>query len=366
MQIGVPKEIKSQEGRVALLPEHVRSLVKAGHAVNVEATAGMLSGADDAAYLAAGANVISEASDLYAVSELIVKVKEILPAEYDYLRREHIVLTNIHSALNRELTDKLLDVGLTAFAAEDTHENGSPNSPLAGEIGAFEGVRLCLAPHGGSGRHFMRHYGADPVKAVVIGLGGVGQGAVRTLLRLGCSVHALDISSGARFRTELAYPDADLVTASTDALPILLGDTDLFVNCVLWDKARGDHLISRSDMARLKRTAVIADISCDTAGGIETTRPTTWADPTYVEEGITHFCVDNIPGAAPVTASAGYGRALLPHLLAIARRGSLQAARDNPWLARGLSFVDGVLTHAETGRYQKRDFTPVEGLLKNA
>lgn len=363
MKIGVPKEIKAQEGRVALMPEHVRTLVEAGHQVLVEVGAGVLSDVDDATYRAAGAELVEGAAALFADSELIVKVKEILPAEYDYLRRDHILLTNIHSALNRELTDRLLAIGLTGFAAEETHENGSPNSPLAGEIGAFEGVRLCLAPHGGSGRHFMRHYGADPLHAVVIGLGGVGQGAVRTLLRLGCAVTALDISSVARFRTELAWPDSELTTGTVDALPDLLGDVDLIVNCVLWDKSRSDHLITRDDLARLKRTTVIADISCDEAGAIETTRPTTWAEPIYVEAGITHFCVDNIPGAAPVTASAGYGRALLPHILEIAAHGPLQAARNNRWVARGLSFVDGVLTHAETGRYQQREFTEVATLL---
>ena len=363
MQIGIPREIKSHEGRVALLPAQVEVLVAAGHTVHVETGAGRLSAAEDAAYVGAGARIAADAEALFAASELVVKVKEIMPGEYGYLRREQILLTNIHSALNRGLTDQLLEVGLTAFAAEDTHRNGSPNCPLAGEIGAFEGVRLCLTPHGGSGRHFMRHFGSAPLHAVVIGLGGVGQGALRTLLRLGCRVTGLDIDSGARYRTELAYPGAELETAGIECLPALLGDADLIVNCVMWDKSRSDHLITRADLARMRRTAVIADISCDTAGAVETTRPTTWAEPTYVEEGITHFCVDNIPGAASVTASAGYGRALLPHILAIAEHGPLQAARDNPWLARGLSFVAGELTHAETGRYQQRPFTPVEELL---
>ena len=363
--IGVPREIKAQEGRVALMPSEVKTLAERGYTVLVETGAGVLSGQNDADYLAAGAEIVSSMAELYQRGNLIAKVKEFLAPEYELIRSDHVLLTNIHSALNPELTDVLLNSQSIAIAAEDTHRFGSPNCPLAGEIGAFEGVRLCLAPHGGTGRHFIGHYGASPIRAIIIGLGAVGQGALRTLARLGCSVVGLDIDPGAIQRTQLAYDGQDVLCAPVDTLHDYLDDVDLIVNCVLWPKHRDDHLISRSDLNRLKKTCVVADISCDEAGAIETCRPTSWAEPTYKEEGITHFCVDNIPGAAPVAASAGYSRALLPKIIDICGKGALQACRDDEWLARGLVCADGTLVHKETAVVQARQYTPVQEFLES-
>lgn len=363
MKISVAKEIKAQEGRVGLMPREVRALVDGGHELFLETGAGVLSGAGDDDYTAAGASIVPGPAETYAAGEMIVKVKEIMPDEYEHLVARHILFTNLHSALNRELTDKMLEVGLSAISAENTHEKGSPNCPLAGEIGALEGVRLCLAPHGGTGRHFMPHFGAPALKAVVLGLGMVGQGALRTLIGLRASVVGLDISERARFHTQLQYSDADFRAADISTLPDHLADADLIVNCVLWPKHRDDHLIGRAMLKTLKPTAVIADISCDTAGAIETTRATTWADPVYVEEGIRHLCVDNLPGAAPVTASAGYSQAILPFVKLIADNGIMDACRAAPWLAKGLTCRDGVLLLDETGRLQDRPYTPLEKYL---
>lgn len=363
MDMGVPKEIKPQEGRVALLPPHVGELTGLGHVVRVERHAGRLSGALDQDYADAGALLMDDAEAVYAGSELILKVKEPLEPEYGFLKPHHILFTNIHSAADRTLTDHLLDVGLIGIAAEDTHQHGSPNCPLAGEVGAFEGVRLCLSPHGGSGRHFMPHFGAPALKAVVLGLGLVGNGALRTLMRLGCSVTGLDINKASRTKAELDWSGHDYVSADVDALPGLLEDTDLFVNCVLWPKHRDDHLIDRTMLKKMKSTAVIVDISCDTGGAVESTRATSWDDPVYVKDGIRHFCVDNIPGAVPVTASAGYGRALLPFIKLIGDVGPIKACKREPWLARGLTCAGGQLILAETARVQHRSFTPVEEFL---
>ncbi len=363
MEIGVAREIKPQEGRVGLMPAEVRALVETGHGLLVETGAGLLSGIVDAEYEEAGAAIVDGPAAVYGGAELIVKVKEILPDEYDLLEPRHILFTNLHSALNRELTDVMLDVGLSAVAAEETHEKGSPNCPLAGEIGALEGVRLCLSPHGGGGRHFKSHFGVPALKAIVLGLGMVGQGALRTLIGLGVSVVGLDISERARFQAALQFSDADFTTDDVTALPAYLGDVDLVVNCVLWPKHRDDHLIDRAMLKIMKPTAVIADISCDTAGAVETTRPTTWADPVYAVDGIRHFCVDNIPGAAPVAASAGYSQAIYPWVDLIAEVGVLEACRSHDWLARGLTCHGGVLVLEETGRLQNRPFTPLEQLL---
>lgn len=363
MRIGVPREIKPQEGRVSLLPPQVSELVSLGHAVLVETNAGALAEASADQYAAAGAQIVDSATSVFDQAELIVKVKEILPPEYAYLRSSHVLFTNIHAAANRQQLDRLLQAGLIAIAAEETHEFGSPNSVLAGEIGALEGVRLVLAPHGGSGRHFMRHFDAAPAQALVLGLGGVGRGALRTLLGLGLSVVGLDVNASARREATLTWYKSDFSTDHIDALPGYLGRADLVLNCVLWDKHRSDHLIDRRMLKDMKRGAVIVDIACDPNGAIETSRATTWEDPVYSVDGVWHFCVDNIPGAAPVSASAGYAAAILPFVKLIAEHGALEACRRSHWLARGLACAGGVLTLAEAARVQERPYTPVEKLL---
>ena len=364
MRIGIPREIKSQEGRVALLPLQVRRLSEFGHKLLVERGAGMLSDALDSEYIAAGAAIVDSGEAVYAGAELIVKVKEILPAEFGYLRPEHVIFTNFHSAADRRQLDRLLEVGLTAIAAEETHEFGSPNSVLAGEIGALEGVRLVLAPHGGTGRHFMSHFGAPAAKALVIGLGGVGRGALRTLLGLGLSVIGFDLSRGARREAMFTWHKQDFQALDISELASYLEGADLVVNCVLWDKTRKDHLITRDMLKRMKPGAVIADISCDPAGAIETTRATKWEDPVYDVDGIRHFCVDNIPGAVPATASAGYAEAILPFVALIAEHGPIQACRRDRWLARGLTCAGGELILEEAGRFQNRPFTPLAEFLQ--
>ena len=363
MRIGIPKEIKPQEGRAALLPRQVQRLTQAGHAVLVESGTGLLARASDQDYQAVGATVLPTAKEIFDKAQLIVKVKEVLPPEYPLLRAEHIILTNIHAAMNQEELDVFLQVGLTAISAENTHSFGSPNCVLAGEVGALEAVRLCLATYGGTGRHFMGHFGEPALKALVLGLGNVGRGAVRTLLGLGATVIGLDVFEGARKAAALDWHDRNLLVGDVAELECHLEDVDAVVNCVLWPKERPDHLITRKMLGRLKPGAVIVDISCDRAGAIETSRPTTWADPVYEVDGVRHFCVDNIPGAVPVTASAGYGEALLDKILAIAGKGVVQACKDDPWLARGLTCAGGTLLLEEAARYQQRDFTPVQAWL---
>ncbi len=364
MRIGIPKEIKPQEGRVAFLPRHVAALTAAGHEVFVEANAGRLAGAEDSRYMEAGAKILPSGDQVFHHADMVVKVKEILPPEYDLLRREHILFTNIHASLNREQLDRLLAVGLKAVSAENTHPFGSPNCALAGEVGALEAVRLCFAPHGGTGRHFMAHFGESSLEVIVLGLGNVGRGALRVLLGLGCSVTALDVFEGARRAARLDWHDRKLTVGDITELGEHLPDADAVINCVLWPKERKDHLITRDMLREMKPGAVIVDISCDTAGAIETSRPTSWSDPVYVVDGVRHFCVDNIPGAVPVTASAGYGEAILPRVLAIAEKGLAAACREDPWLARGLTCADGELILEEAGRFQQRAFTPVEEWLR--
>ena len=362
MDIAVVKEIKAGEGRVALLPQHIKQ-INPKHSVLVEANAGLLSGASNEDYVQAGATIIDNAKSLYEQAHLIVKVKEILPEEFFYLKENQIVFTNIHSAADPQQLDVLLENNITAIAAEEIHQHGSPNCPLAGEIGALEGLRLTLASHGGTGKHFFAHFGAPSCKAIVLGLGGVGRGALRTLLSLGVEVIGFDDFEGALYKAKLDWPSENFKTEKLDKLKQSLAHADMIVNCVLWDKTRTDHLLTRSMLALLKPTCVIVDISCDPNGAIESCRATSWDDPVYEIDGIRHFCVDNIPGSAPATASQGYGNALLPHVMAIADKGVVEALKQNQWLAKGLTTFKGALTLNETAVVQNRRYTPAEEAL---
>jgi len=363
MRIGIPREIKAQEGRVALLPRHAQTLVNLGHDVFVETNAGMLSSASDADYIAAGATVVAQAADVYAQAQMIVKVKEILEPEFAFLRPDHIIFTNIHAALDKEQLDVLLESKCLAISAENTHQFGSPNCSLAGEVGAFEAVRMTFAQNGGTGRHFMAHFGERAAKAVVLGLGNVGRGALRTLIPLGVEVIALDTWEGARKAITLENHGNKVIVGDISDLEDHIYDADMIINCVMWPKEREDHLISRPMLSKLKKNACIVDISCDTAGAVETCHSTSWADPIYSVDGIRHFCVDNIPGSVPVTASAGYGEALLPKIIEMAEKGVEKALKENQWLARGLTCINGELILKEAGIYQKRPYTHLEDWL---
>ncbi|MGY0398388.1 MAG: NAD(P)-dependent oxidoreductase [Ostreibacterium sp.] len=323
---------------------------------------GLASGVSNEDYTNIGAEVCSNSS-AYAKGQLILKVKEILPEEFSDLKEEHIILTNIHAAADKKQLDKMLSIGLTAIALENTHQFGSPNCPLAGEIGALEGVRLSLFSHGGTGRHFMGHYGAKASTAVVIGLGQVGRGALRTLLRLGVSVTGLDISPAAMHQAKLDWFDSTLEVDHIDNISKYINDTDMIFNCVMWPKECDNHLISRKMIHHLKPTCVIIDIACDAGGAVETCKATTWDNPIYIEEGITHFCVDNIPAAVPMTASAGNGYANIDKILSIANNGVISAIQNDPFLARGLTCHAGELILEEAAIFQKRSYTPIDDWL---
>ncbi|CAG36161.1 alanine dehydrogenase [Desulfotalea psychrophila] len=366
MKIGIPREIKAQEGRVALLPRHIKTLIEAGHTVYLEKDAGLLSAASNEDYVTAGAILVDTAAELFEQATLIVKVKEILEPEFALLRADHIIFTNIHAALDAEQLDALLTAKCLAISAENTHKFGSPNCPLAGEVGAFEAIRMTMAQNGGTGRHFMSHFGEPAAKAVVIGLGNVGQGSLRTLVPFGIRTVALDIYEGARKSIAMQYHNAPVTVGDVSELEDHIYDADMIINCVLWPKHRKDHLIPRSMLKKLKRGACIVDVSCDTAGAIETSRATSWADPEYTVDGIRHFVVDNIPGSVPVTASAGYGEAILPKILAIADKGAEQAIREDEWLAKGLTCIGGELILEEAGIYQNKPFTPLCDWVKRS
>ena len=363
LKIGVLTETKPGETRVALSPEHVSSLVEVGHTVFVQSTAGLASGFDTTEYATAGAFVCYGPSDLYSHADLVLKVKE--PDETDLLllRPRHTLFANVHPAGDAPLVSRLLATGATVISAEDCHEFGSSNCVIAGEIGAFHALLYAQAQYGGSGRHFFAHGGVEPLTVVLIGVGQAGLGALRVFTSLGCRVLVVNRDERRRRAVEFANPTANIETFDVEDLPSILPIADIVCNCVLWDKTRTDHLITRPMLADLKRTCVIADVSCDEGGAIETSRATSWSDPTYVVDGIRHFCVSNMPSAVPGTASVCYGDAIWHQVDLLARLGPFAACRENDALMAGLTMAGGLLCHDETIRVQGRFGTPKDMLL---
>ncbi len=356
MRIGIPREVKVQEGRVALLPGHVARLAADGAAVFVERDAGLLAGATDDDYAAAGATILDDGPAVFAAATMIVKVKEPMHAELAGLRPDHILVANLYCGRDRALVDHLLSTGTTAIAAEHAHPHHPGNSPIAGELGALEGLHLLFRPHGGNGRHFMRHHGARAARALVIGLGQAGRGALRVLLNLGVAATGIDEDPAALARAATEWANRDFTPAPPADLAALLPQADLVINCVRWDKSRRDHLVTREMLGLLPAGAVIVDVACDRAGAIETSVPTSWDNPTYQVAGITHFCVENLPAAVPPVASATFADVIAAIAAPVAALGLDRAARDLPWLAQAVVCRGGRLHDAHTARLQERDW----------
>jgi alanine dehydrogenase len=347
MKIGVPKEIKILEGRVALIPEAAGLLVGQGHEVFVETGAGRLSGYSDDQYRAVGVTVVDSASDLYGEAQLIVKVKEPLPAEVTMLREDHLLFSYLHLAAATELLQGLLDVGLTAVAFETVEtESGllpllAPMSDIAGRVAVQVGAHLLHQPQGGKGILLGGLPAAERGHVVILGAGAAGGNAAAMAAGLGANVTVFD-----RNRDKLARMRAlgDNVTGLhpyPDALHEAALSADLLVGAVLITGERAPHLINARTVAEMEDGSVIIDISVDQGGCIETTRPTDYSNPTFIHEGVVHFGVTNMPGAVPRTASQALSAALIPYLSRLA----LPDWEQNKELGRGVNVKAGKIVH---------------------
>lgn len=359
MIIGLLRELMPNERRVALRPAEIGRLVGLGHELVVETRSGAAAGFDDELYVATGARIAPSPEAVFNDARLLVKVHELQQNEPALLKPDHVLLASLYCEANRARLSVLLNSGATAFAVEHIVRPLSASSVLGGEIGALEGARLLLAPHGGTGKHFAGHFGLAPARALVIGLGTAGRGALRVLLGLGMSLAGFDIDPLALEQARLDWPGRDFTALPVEELPAHLPAADLVLNCVLWDKTRQDHLITRAMLGEMKRGAVIVDVAADRAGAIETSMPTTWLSPVYQVQGITHFCVENLPSASPEAASTGYSRMIFDAVAAIAEHGPIEGARRDPALARGLICSDGKLLHGGAARVQGLPLTPL-------
>lgn len=363
MKFGILKDIKNGEYRVVATPAEVSIIKGDGHEVYVAKGAGYKAGFDDEEYEKAGAVMIDTNEEIWADCDMVAKVKEIEPSEYDLLREDQILFCCVHPAAHKEEVDKLLEKKIISFAAEDSHRYGSPNCEAAGKAGAFMGLWAMMSNNGGSGKFVNGLGGAPGIRALVCGCGVVGSAAIETLMNMGASVTATATNIGTLRRVEDRY-DGKLSTMISNRFNLekVLPETDLVLNCVRWPKDATEYMIDRKMVASMKRGSVICDISND-YGCIETFHETTHDDPLYVEEGVVHYCVNNIPGAIAGSTSVAYAASLLPHFRALLNKGIAGACAADSYLRRSMVTYKGYLTHEETSGIQDRPWVRPETIL---
>jgi alanine dehydrogenase len=351
MRVGVPKEIKTHEYRVGLTPASVREYAEHGHEVVVETGAGGGIGADDAAYRAAGARIVSSAQEVFAQTELIVKVKEPQPAEVALLAERHILFTYLHLAADPAQARGLCESGCTAIAYETvTDSDGTlpllaPMSEVAGRLSITVAGYALMRPTGGRGLLLGGVPGVPAARVVVLGAGTAGTHAMRMAVGAGAATTVINRSLPRLREIDAAY-DGRVGTrlATRDAIEEEVAAADVVIGAVLVAGAATPKLVTRAMLGTMQRGAVIVDIAIDQGGCCETSRPTTHADPTFEVDGIVHYCVANMPGAVPLTSTHALNHATLPYGLALADRG-LAAVRDDPRLRAGLNVHRGRITH---------------------
>jgi alanine dehydrogenase len=350
--VGVPKEIKTDEYRVAIIPVGVEELTRAGHRVLIQAGAGQGSGITDEQYAAHGAEIIPEAADVWQQAELIVKVKEPLPSEWPLLRPGQIVFTYFHFAADEALTRAVMESGITAIAYETIRdEQGqlpllTPMSEVAGRMSIQEGAKFLERPFEGRGILLGGVPGVLPAQVVILGGGVVGANAAKVAAGLGANVTILDINLD-RLRYLDDVMPKNVTTLFSDRHNILdsLERADLLIGAVLIPGAKAPCLVRRGDLKRMPPRAVIIDVAIDQGGCVETSRPTTHSQPTYIVDEVVHYCVTNMPGAVGRTSTYALTNGTLPYVLQLANKGFERAVRENRGLAQGVNIRQGKVTN---------------------
>jgi alanine dehydrogenase len=368
MKVGVPSEIKPNEHRVGLTPTAVREYVDRGHEVAVQAGAGTGAGYADEVYRRAGAAIVADAEAIFRDSKLIVKVKEPQPSEWVRLNQDHILFTYLHLAPDPEQADGLLASDCAAIAYETVTDAAgglpllAPMSEVAGRIAVFSAGETLLKHNGGMGLLISGVPGVPPARVCVLGGGVVGINAARMAAGLGAEVVVLERSIPRMRQIDDFYQGRILTRYSTlDAVEEEVLKADVVIGAVLTPGASAPKLVRREHLKHMKTGSVLVDVSIDQGGCFETSHPTTHAEPTYVVDGVVHYCVANMPGAAPRTSSEALVHATLPFGLALADRG-LEALRENPHLAKGLNVLKGAVTHPAVAQALGKDFVDPFGV----
>lgn len=352
MIIGIPKEIKNNENRVALTPAGAKELVKRRHTVYVQHTAGENSGFPDSAYVEAGAQILPSISDVYQIAEMIVKVKEPIAAEYSLVRKGQLVFTYFHFASDEKLTLAMMDSGSICLTYE-TVENPDgtlplliPMSEVAGRMSIQEGARFLEKPQGGKGILLGGVPGVKPARVLVLGGGIVGHSAALMAAGLGADVTIADISlPRLRYLEQIMPANVKTLYSSTHNIEAELPYTDLVIGAVLIPGAKAPHLITKDMLQRMKPGSVLVDVAIDQGGCFETSHPTTHADPVYTVDDIVHYCVANIPGAVPQTSTLALTNATLPYVLELADKGWKEACKEDKSLYPGLNIIEGKIVY---------------------
>ena len=350
MIVGVPRETKRDEYRVALLPVAAEELVRAGHAVLIEHGAGAGSGLPDEAYAAAGATLVDGPADVFGKADLVVKVKEPQPQELSLIRRGQTLFTYFHFAADRHLTEGFMATGATAVAYETLRDDRGrlplliPMSEVAGRMSIQEGAKFLERPQMGRGILLGGVPGVAPANVLVLGAGTVGANAAQVAAGFGANIALLDTSlERLRYLDDVTAPNIDCLYSDRHTIRERLGWADLVIGSVLIPGARAPHLVEREDLKLMKPGSVIIDVAIDQGGCVATSRPTTHADPTYVVDDVVHYCVTNMPGAVGRTSTYALCNATLPYVIDLADRGVAAAARASAAIRSAVNVYEGRL-----------------------
>ena len=350
MIIGVPKEIKNNESRVSIIPFGVEELISSNHTVLIEKDAGLGSGFTNEMYKNCGAQIIDSASEVYQKSDMIVKVKEPQKEEYKLIKSGQMIFTFFHFAAERELLLAMLDSGATSIAYETVQIDNKlplliPMSEVAGRLAVINGSKCLESNMGGKGKLISGVPGVEPANVLILGGGIVGSNAAKLASGLGANVYILDINmDNLRLLDDIMPPNVHTIHSNKHVLSNLLPKIDLLIGAVLVVGAKAPKLIDRKLLSKMKSGSVVVDVSVDQGGCIETTKSTTHENPTFVEEGVTHYCVANMPGAVPYTSTISLCNATFSYVKELANNG-MKAFKGNRALLKGLNTLNGKVTH---------------------
>jgi len=370
MIIGVPKEIKNNENRVAITPAGVRELKKHKHTVYIQSTAGEGSGFTDAEYRKVGAKILKTIQEVYKKAEMIIKVKEPIKQEYKLIKKGQLVFTYFHFASHRPLTDAMIKSGATCLAYETVEEPNRelpllvPMSEVAGRMAIQEGAKYLEKPVKGRGVLLGGVPGVPPGKVLILGGGVVGTQAAKMAAGLGASVTILDISlPRLRQLNDILPANVTTLFSSTHNIEMLIKDHDLIVGAVLIPGAKAPNLITREMLKDMRPGTVLVDVAVDQGGCIETCKATTHQKPTYIIDDIVHYCVANMPGAVPYTSTIALTNATLPYAVRLANKGWKTACKEDPTLRKGLNIIDGKVVYEGVATAFDMKYHPVDSFL---
>ena len=367
MKIGIPKEIKNNENRVGMTPAGVAELIRHGHQVMVQHTAGENSGFSDDQYEKVGAAILPDIEAVYQEAEMIIKVKEPIEAEYKLIKKDQLVFTYFHFACDRRLTDAMIESGAVCLAYEtvetDNHQLPLliPMSEVAGRMATLNGAYYLQKTKGGKGKLISGVPGVDRTKVLILGGGTVGEAAARMACGLGADVWITDISLPRLRQLEMELPtNAHTLYSTEHNIRMMLPDIDIVVGSVLVPGDKAPHLITKDMLKIMQPGTVLVDVAIDQGGCFETSRPTTHSEPVYTVDGIVHYAVANIPGAVPNTSTTALTNATLRYAIALADKGWKKACKDDPALYRGLNIVNGKVTFKAVADVFGLEYEPVE------